>query len=362
MNRLLGLYMSMVLMLSWHMMLSILPEHPKIHTPNILSDHPLYPSNWTVINLTDFRFIINTPCEIANYPPWKLVMIVTSNARDFQARAAQRDAYSTYLLRSHRIHRVFLLAQDEEVDQEQINREQFDFQDLVQGNFQESYRNLSYKHIMGLKWASHFCSHARYVLKMDDDIMVDLFQWVHKLEEQYPQLDNQMLGYKQIGLTPQRDPKSKWYVSQEEYPGKVYPDFMSGWAYVTSPKTAMNLVQQSQQIEFNWIDDLWVSGILGKKINVELLTFNSYFTVHKGHAQCCLDDPTYLCDFAIAPSMEDWEMVKQFGHLATSCDMKQCSRRPWAKAVIQTCINSNDPFQIAQSQGIGEVFVVPNKL
>ena len=33
--------------------------------------------------------------------------------------------------------------------------------DLVQGNFHDSYHNLTYKHLMALDWAVSFCPQAR---------------------------------------------------------------------------------------------------------------------------------------------------------------------------------------------------------
>lgn len=36
--------------------------------------------------------------------------------------------------------------------QNAINEESERYHDLVQGNFVDSYRNLTYKHVMGLKW------------------------------------------------------------------------------------------------------------------------------------------------------------------------------------------------------------------
>ena len=38
------------------------------------------------------------------------------------------------------------------------------------------YRNLTYKHTMGLQWAATYCPQSRYVIKMDSDIVVDLYQ------------------------------------------------------------------------------------------------------------------------------------------------------------------------------------------
>lgn len=60
--------------------------------------------------------------------------------------------------------------------QQRIEEENYLHHDIVQGNFLDSYRNLTYKHVMGLKWVTYFCRQARFVFKADDDIFVDIFQ------------------------------------------------------------------------------------------------------------------------------------------------------------------------------------------
>ena len=46
----------------------------------------------------------------------------------------------------------------------------------MQGDFLDTYRNLSYKNIMGNLWVSHFCEQAKFVVKTDDDQYVDLYE------------------------------------------------------------------------------------------------------------------------------------------------------------------------------------------
>ena len=38
--------------------------------------------------------------------------------------------------------------------------------DIVQEDFTDSYRNLTYKAIMAMKWVSTYCKHATFVLKV----------------------------------------------------------------------------------------------------------------------------------------------------------------------------------------------------
>jgi hypothetical protein len=66
------------------------------------------------------------------------------------------------------------------------------YHDLLQGSFQDAYRNMTYKHIMALKWALYYCPGVRYVLKSDDDIFVNTPVLMHAL--------SQVVHYSSVGL------------------------------------------------------------------------------------------------------------------------------------------------------------------
>ena len=48
------------------------------------------------------------------------------------------------------------------------------YHDVVAADFVDSYRNLTLKMMVGLKWVSRFCPHSRFVLKCDLDTFVNL--------------------------------------------------------------------------------------------------------------------------------------------------------------------------------------------
>lgn len=69
---------------------------------------------------------------------------------------------------------VFLLGNPGNLTtQRQVDEEHKLHGDIVQEEFDETYRNITVKNIMGLKWASKYCSHAAYVVKCDDDMFVN---------------------------------------------------------------------------------------------------------------------------------------------------------------------------------------------
>ena len=63
----------------------------------------------------------------------------------------------------------------EQRQQDSIRNESLVHGDIVQGNFLDSYKNLTYKTVMGHLWVSRFCRQAEFVMKADDDIYLDLY-------------------------------------------------------------------------------------------------------------------------------------------------------------------------------------------
>jgi len=59
------------------------------------------------------------------------------------------------------------------------------YHDIVQQNFYDSYKNLSYKGIMWLKWIATYCHRAKYIVKVDDDIVVNIFNLALHLKTLY---------------------------------------------------------------------------------------------------------------------------------------------------------------------------------
>ena len=72
---------------------------------------------------------------------------------------------------------VFLLGATKDAAlQRSLEMESRRHGDLVQGDFLDTYHNLSYKEIMGNLWISEFCEQAEFVVKTDDDQFIDLYE------------------------------------------------------------------------------------------------------------------------------------------------------------------------------------------
>ncbi|XP_036338967.1 beta-1,3-galactosyltransferase 5 [Rhagoletis pomonella] len=307
-----------------------------------------------LVNFTSFKY--ETPNNVCRKYDKELlaIIIVTSYAGHDELRAAHRQAIPQSKLAEMGMQRVFLLAAlpptEKFITQKQLFDEQERFGDLLQGNFQEAYRNLSYKHVMGLRWAATECSRAKFIIKIDDDIIYDVFhfrRYLESLEVQQPNLIASpiyLAGYVLSDRPPVRNTVNKWYVSKQDWPKDTYPAYLSGWLYITNPVTALRLVQEAQKNPFFWIDDTWVTGILREKLNIPVQPLNAWYSANAEFIDCCVRDlkqqSSYECEYFVGPNGGDTKMLVEFLHNVEKCYFDECSKRPQEKSLKKTCIGT----------------------
>ncbi|XP_017771061.1 PREDICTED: beta-1,3-galactosyltransferase 5 [Nicrophorus vespilloides] len=256
--------------------------------------------------------------------PLFAVILVTSYFGNVETRSAIRRAFPKDSLRDLNATFVFLLGRKSDdmfVKQDAVLDEAHRFGDILQGNFREAYRNLTYKHLMGLKWASERCANAEYVVKMDDDIVVNLPEILKVLRNvKLPQ--KLLAGYILKDMEPKREKANKWFVTEDEYRDKVYPTFLSGWFYVTNPKTSRSLVRAVRGEKYFWIDDTFITGILARKVKIKHYNLGDYFTVHPEFLRCCMSDVSKLsvgCEVMIGPNGGDANLFFEFNRALGKC-------------------------------------------
>lgn len=222
-----------------------------------------------------------------------ILILIHSAITNFENRAILRD----YIPASYV--KVFLLGQPVDRGLRQLmEQESQTYNDLVIGNFHDTYRNLTLKHLMALQWAASQCSQAQFVVKLDDDIIVNFKQLETYLEETFPPSTDVlvtrtghrlMAGYVQSKMQVVRNVSSKWFVSEREFNAHIYPDFLSGWAYVTTIDTIAGLLLQAAAkgqddgVKPLWVDDVYVTGVLREASrDIALHAMNKKFNVDIG--------------------------------------------------------------------------------
>jgi hypothetical protein len=109
-----------------------------------------------------------------------------------------------------------------------IKNEHESSKDMLQMNqFIDSYYNLTRKIMKSLKWVSSYCSNAKYILRINDDVVVNTPLLINHFKS-LPYETNQLFGFGLIGVAPFRSKYDKFYVSEKEFPYEKYDDFVEG--------------------------------------------------------------------------------------------------------------------------------------
>ncbi|KAK3752071.1 hypothetical protein QZH41_002499 [Actinostola sp. cb2023] len=111
------------------------------------------------------------------------------------------------------------------------HHEALQYNDVIIGNFSDTYRNIIIKTFMSHYWAFSKFS-CRYVLKTDDDVYVRVSQLSHWLAKADSPLHfyGGFISY-QHPVTRTQD---QWYISREEFNESVWPPFAYGAFHVLS--------------------------------------------------------------------------------------------------------------------------------
>ena len=141
--------------------------------------------------------------------------------------------------------------------------------DIIKGDFKESYKNLTLKHLFGLKFIVKYCSTVKYIVKMDDDIILHIPSIIRYLQNGIPK--NTIIGPVSESARVDRQKRSKWFLTCDEYPLTRFPPYVSGAAYILDIPIAHKLLQASHCVPQIYLDDTYVTGFLAKVMDISHL-------------------------------------------------------------------------------------------
>ncbi|XP_064481208.1 beta-1,3-galactosyltransferase 1-like [Ornithodoros turicata] len=152
--------------------------------------------------------------------------------------------------------------------------------DVVILPYVDAYRNLTYKFVYGIKWTIENCPGAKHVVKIDDDIVVNVYRLDAYLNDTFSKRtgDFHCLTWHNMGVI--RDPNSPWYLSKELYPKNRFPAYCSGSAMFLPVSKLDALYNASFSVPFIPVDDAYVTGELAKLAKVGHVEINREYTLN----------------------------------------------------------------------------------
>lgn len=236
--------------------------------------------------LLDFKFLtLNKICKIKDLDRIETLFIITSLHDHFQRREALRSTWLKYTVNNTSTLRyLFILGQCLNTSLRQmVLQENAIHGDIIEVDFVESYRNLTLKTMLGLKFAVSYCDHAKFVMKTDDDVFVNV-PVLMKILKYDKRITNKTVFGKCIRSLPIRDKLSKWYVSLREYNHRRYPRECVGPLYGLSTHAARRILQMSPSVPYFHLEDVYIGIVL---VQLRFHTYNLQETTIRSHLKSC---------------------------------------------------------------------------
>ncbi|VDI79652.1 beta-1,3-galactosyltransferase 1 [Mytilus galloprovincialis] len=192
-----------------------------------------------------------------------LLVVVYSATYKFDERHVIRKTFGSMSQYDNKhIKYVFVLGKTmNDTQQKEIEQESVKYRDIIQGHFIDSYRNLTYKRVFGLFWVNRFCDNVKYVIKIDDDITINipvLIPYLSNKQNKIKVLECRTV----IAARPKRGIRSKWYMSLSEYPFTTFPPYCAGPSSIMSADVIRLMYEATHFVPFFWLEDVYGGGFL----------------------------------------------------------------------------------------------------
>lgn len=217
-----------------------------------------------------------------------IVFLVLTDPSHTEIRQIIRSTWgSVKLYNGAKLRHVFLVGQrfNEGKEIQQKLREESDkYHDIAQGNFVDSYKNLTYKTVFGLHWVQKFCRHAEFIFKVDDDVAINVFKLVdflNDMKNESGKLNSFVYCMTTTMGRPRRYESSKVHVTYSEYRYFWFPVYCHGSGYIMSSDVAVNIYSATKNVPFIWLEDVYIGfgmNLIDLKITDNIFGF--FIDVH----------------------------------------------------------------------------------
>ena len=260
---------------------------PVVHQTNIPTDltpkpKPLPPMTVIVSNRSVIPTVPPLPakvsivkgntdtCRLSKNLKW-IIYVHTAPINQKKRDAIRNTWGNKYLFDNRRTAVIFLVGLPRHKGGQKIIDEEYNrYGDIVQGDFIDDYRNLTYKGILGLQFISSYCSHVPYAIKSDDDVFANIFK-IMQLSEERGSNSRFLVCLRWHGM-PIRRPATKidyetWWLPNDVLPNKkVFEPYCAGMGWIFSTNIAKDLVTIAYRTPFLWIDDVYISGMVMNQV------------------------------------------------------------------------------------------------
>ncbi|GAB0095494.1 hypothetical protein DMENIID0001_108860 [Sergentomyia squamirostris] len=282
----------------------------------------------------------------------RALIFITSAPDHFAERKSIRDTWGS-IGREPGVVMSFLIgATHNDTMEQSLKTESDTYQDLIRGNFIDSYRNLTLKTLSMMEWTINYCPMTPFVLKTDDDMFVNMDRVLDFMDE-HNEATKSIFGNIARNWQPMRNPSAKWYLPEEVFRSYVYPNFATGPIYLLTGDIVMDLYKEATETPFLWLEDVFFTGFLAEALKIPRIDIGKVVKrMDAKNLPCEIPDLIALHQVNVTEQYEFWTSIHNMeimGNCLEEIEEKEVKNNPPPSAGI-AFENINEVLQTLMEQ------------
>ena len=166
---------------------------------------------------------------------------------------------------------MFILAKSRDsIINHHVKLESQTHKDIIQGDFVDSYRNLTHKTLFILNVYTKYYKGVRYLMKIDDNVGLNLGILLGILKHS-PETDFIMGHVLNESVPIRKQCDKKWYLSEEIYDKDTFPTYAEGPAYILTQNAAREILKVCPNVNNRFhLEDVMFTGLCRKRANITI--------------------------------------------------------------------------------------------
>lgn len=162
-----------------------------------------------------------------------------------------------------------------------VNLESDLYNDILQGNFDDTPRNQTRKHIMGYRWIMEECdSKPTFVLKTEENVFVEMYHLLNFLTAVYGDNPSPSIVCDVIpaGTSPHKIQDQEILHEMDRHQNHIYPKYCSGSAYLITPTLMSAFLKATNEVQPIPLDDIYMTGVVREFLDISPFYLNPRYT------------------------------------------------------------------------------------
>ncbi len=256
-------------------------NRPHHLTNNGIKLHQIY--NIDIYGDIMFPYMINNPTICSHDNIHAIILVVTSPGNIIKRNILRTTWAKTDLLRKYPTRTVYIIGNSyNESIQDKLKQESERYGDIVQADFKDSYHNLTLKVLVGIKWVLQYCKQAKFVLRVNEDMLIDTLILFDILEKEYRGIKRGIMGLKMFNANASIERGGVNCGSVDDISAhKVFPLYVNRNIFIIITQDLLHeLYQTALTITFFRIEDVFLTSFVSEAMkNVNFVFLDQYIEI-----------------------------------------------------------------------------------